>query len=361
MPAAKSIMVFGFLLVLTIGASGQDGVDKKPGDSTGLQHELIKESTLDELFNALKEIGPYDVRLFVSPKTFTAAWVQSPQQRPSPMAALSFSIGIILLTYGGYKLIFKTGPFSKFVGKIDTKPGKEKKERNAMVSKPRILQIATRIYTKSVSSDGNVVSTGTRREISPLPSFVFPEAKEKGMEEPQVIIFQVGFFNVVWAGIVPEDLSTKTALTIHVLLYVFICVLCLYPAASLLGAKITFGETFNYTVFLFSSGFLYLGLVIILGVLLYCDLFKQKLDLNKVNKQNFALAYTGGCLWIVATFGVVARVLFVGFQTLYAFTFWKFILCIFGAFALSAVICPGIFIPSLYIYLRCKKVIELLF
>src|SRR5215213_6323525 len=91
------------------------------------------------------------------------------------------------------------------------------------------------------------------------------------------------------------------------------------------------------------------------------NLLKLKLDLIEKNKKNFMPLFAGGCLWLSLTIGVVVAIFFIAFKTLYAFLFWKFMATIVGSFGVSAIVCPVVFIPALYIYFRTKKLIEVFF
>lgn len=357
---ARRSLLFLLCSLISISIFGQAGNEKINKDSADIINELFHSTTVNTIVAKVKEVGPNYCQLLNHPKTFTMNWKEMPRKRPSAIAALSFSTLLTLFCFGLYKLIFKTNPFNKFLG-VKSSNFRKKKARKDVTTKPRIIRFTTKTETTSISADGNVVGHTTSHGISPLPSFDFPEAGVKGLGEPQIIIFHVGFLNVFWDGIIPDSFSSKKALTIIGLLYSLICALSLYPVASLLGSSMTFSETFSYTVFLFSFAFLYLGLWIVLAVILFFDVLNLKLDFIVENKKNFPPLFAGGCLWVSLTLGVVMTIFFSAFKTFYAFTFWKFMATIAGAFAVSAIACPIIFIPALYLYFRLKKLIEIFY
>jgi hypothetical protein len=190
-----SLLFFTFVL-LVIRISGQTIDTTAKGDSADVKNELIKTTTFHSVITKLKQVGPDYYILLMHAKTFAKKWATTPEKGYLAICALSFSITLTFFCYGLYKLVFKISPIDKFIVATGNNLVQPKKVSEKVSMKPRIIGITVKQKTRSVSRDGQVVSSSTKYGISPLPGFESPELGVKRLDELQIIISHVGFVNV---------------------------------------------------------------------------------------------------------------------------------------------------------------------
>ena len=129
--------------------------------------------------------------------------------------------------------------------------------------------------------------------------------------------------------------------------------------AHLLGATVSFWESFELTIVLFSFYLLFIALSILILVLLLSDLLKVNLAVGIANPKTFKKMFIGGCLLETFISGALIRSFLLSYKMFYGFLFWKLTIALVGGLAVSSIVCPIIFIPSLYGFLKLRKIIEL--
>lgn len=354
-----------YLLLITLisvcpyaWAQTPDNNSTTPAASPELKEDFIRNTSIYSVLSRLPRLGADCVLLFWDPKAFTERWVSSPRTRVSSKEAIAWTLGLIFILYGLYAIVFHASPLDRLVvGKSDEK--RPQNPESATKSKPRIVRISLKREYVTESVDGG--TRGYRKEyaLSPLPSIEFPEAPSKGLNQPQLMVLTTGIVYVYVTDIVPGSFASKTAQTVLVLLYALITVLCLQPVASLLGTTVALRESFEFTIVLFSFFLMFIALLTLALAFLLIDVLKMDLAAERTNPKMFKKMFIGSCLWVVFIFGALIRSLFLSYMVFYGFPFWKLGLALLGGVAVSSIVCPVIFIPSFYGFLKLRKIIEL--
>lgn len=317
--------------------------------------DFLRDTSIYSVLSRLPRLGADFVLLFWDPKGFTKRWINSPQTRVSSKEALAWTLGLIFILYGLYGLVFRASPLDRFVVASDKEDTQNQKSLTK--SNPKIARITFSRKFISRSVDGATQRQGEDYALSPLPSIEFPESKR--IDQPQLMVLTTGIVYVYVTDMVPGVFGSKKAQTVLVFLYSLIAVICIHPVAHLLGASVAFRESFELTIVLFSFFLMFMALLSLILVLLFSDLLKVNLTFESTNPKMFKKMFIGSCLWATFIFGALIRSFLLSYKLLYGFSFWRLVCALLGGIAISSIVCPIIFIPSLYGFLKLRKIIEL--
>jgi len=308
------------------------------------------------IVEALPKLVRNTVSFLWTPKEFTTRWMQLTQDRISGWAVLASCLAIVSLLYGIYAIVFKTTPLHRMFPSPPHSNGEVAQQR----VKPRFVAFGFKTREVGLGTGGVVISE-TNFNLSPLPSFRFPEGAQKGIEEPQLLLFSAGIINVLVADVVPAGFASKTGQTLFAGLFALITTLCLFPAAFVLGSRTIMAEVFGFTLTAFSYSALWGATLVLAAVLLVVDILRID-PVKKIGAINspreIAVFFLVSAIWNALVFVPPCRSLYVAYRVVFGFNNLRMWAAMGLSFFLSAVVAPLVFIPALYIWLKGREVIE---
>jgi hypothetical protein len=313
--------------------------------------EFLKDTNIYTILSSIPHLGFQLLLFLIYPNEFTRNWINSPQTRSSPGEVVLWAVVLVSVLYGLYALAFKSSPFERFHNGSGADATAQTSSREQ--SNPRLLQITIVQKWFAPSEDGTMRESSREISINPLPGFEFPEAGRKGFHQPQLLVLKAGIATVYVGDVVPSFLASRWAQSILIGLYSLVTVICLHPPAAFLGAATPFAEALEFTIILYSFSFVFIATISLLVNVLLNKVFR--VDVQRLNVRHSCLLRLVGDGFILGSLG---RALFLAYQTLYALSFWQLGISLLGAFALSTIATPLVFVPLLLVLLKLKQLIE---
>jgi hypothetical protein len=326
-------------------------------------HQQFIDINIYSIFSRVPIMGSELIHFIVSPKEFTQNFTGSSIYRINSKEVIAWSIGVVFILFGIYRIIFGDDPYSRhslsaLSNELDVRDTPARPKSN-----PKIIRFGLGLRTEERgllrSLDGKTTSeyqsTGIQFPVL-IPSFIFPEINLKGFNVPQTIVIQSGFLSFIVDDIIPADLSSKKVGAIGILVCSIIIALSMYPFALFLGSNVELFEDIEFTIIIFSFSivFLFISQLIIFLLLDFKNIkFSQ---LAGRNSRLFLLGY----IYIFITFGLAIRANVASFITFYSVGYLQFIALFLGAFFLSLILSPLIFIPLFFIFIRFKNIIDII-
>ena len=158
------------------------------------------------------------------------------------------------LLFSLYKVFSRKPCFAKLLEALGSPQSRRSgAEATNAKSKAKFLRIAFLERTVSFDSTGNAIGRGSHLEFG--LGIDFPQASEKGLDEPQIVSFKVGVATIYFRDVIPSNLNSKVPQLFFLVLLSLITAIGIQPVARLLGGTAGFGQAFQIACLLISFSF----------------------------------------------------------------------------------------------------------
>jgi hypothetical protein len=178
-----------------------------------------------------------------------------------------------------------------------------------------------------------------------------PEAQSKGLDVPQVVIFNLGALDVALDNVVPDHLADASIAALLTMLYALLSALCVHFPARLLGGTgaiyQSYGLAIRYYSFVLLTGSVVVALVA--GVLLH------------VFALTGASLYVCWILLVVMPMAILSvRCFFAVFSEHYGISKKRLFAAGLGSIPLSSAVAPVVLVPLLLILLKAEPLLKVI-
>jgi len=177
----------------------------------------------------------------------------------------------------------------------------------------------------------------------------FPQ--QRPVTEPQFAVFEMGAVRVGLNNVIPQNVFEKGTPKFLLMLYAFVFVFCLHPVARLFRGRAAFRDALRLGFIFYGCVYLLFALFVVVATLLLVDLLRLR---------GFPLIIVWITLVMIPMFVVIIRCFFQSFAGLYGITRKRLILVGLGTWVSSAVVCPVVFLPLLFLLLRFESLWKLI-
>jgi len=179
----------------------------------------------------------------------------------------------------------------------------------------------------------------------------FPEGLEKLSTEPQIAMFRFGAVRFQYNNVIPEKLSSGSALLILKILFAFLMVICIHPFAVALKGKANLKAAAKFGILFFSYTIASGSILAVITAVVFIEFIQLK---------GFVIMIPW-CIFVLIPFAAIGlRGYFGGFSELYVFSKRKVLLSTVGGTLLSCVVGPLLFLPVLHIVLILQPYLDAL-
>jgi hypothetical protein len=265
--------------------------------------------------------------LFARPRQFAGAWDKRADPKVSSKEALGWSFAVAALLFGLYSAIAHQS-VSERVREI--------------AFGPPIRHEAPAERAPSPALKGIFWTFGAGVGVS------LPQGIQYAMNEPQLVIFRMGAVEMLFANVVPSKLGTKVCELLIVNLYLYLGMICLYPACRIWGRTVTFKTAVGFANLFLATIWAAAAIWCILALLLFGELLRLRED-------TFMIAWAIAVDLPLAV--ILVRASWGGFRTLFGLSRIRFLVSLVVAWAISWFICP-IAAPAIYLILGLQPILD---
>lgn len=289
------------------------------------------------------------LNLYVHPRAFAQDWKDHPDARVGGLERLAWMLALLTLIFALYRAFTGTSLLtmpqpSGLESTRRVKPAEESAPR------PQLLRIS--LIEREVT---RYTGGGSSTHVGTAIGVTLPESSYRSPSESQLMVFQVGFVHV-YIKAVPAKFKSRVLQTAGVLYLALSTAAFLHPMALLLGDPPSFGQTFDFTIVLFSNAVLMVSLVMF-GPTVILRILRRRKVAELPDSMSFLLA--------AAAFITNLVVMVAAFASLFEMSLIRCIVTLLGGIAAGSIASflttPLIFAPILYILLRYQNFWDSLF